>query len=225
MGAPLHCIFCGTANGAGDRFCRLCRSPLGSLAEPAAPAPAPAHQSGMRSHAAAILVAAGMVLVASATAFAARGPILDLASHVVPQFVQAPANARPPTQRVPAATVVPERAPAVIPTCGPASEHGQGVAKGRDRAGCTPAATSKAHGQPDRTAKPAGHPTAEPQGQGSVPGRDGTRTQAQAAAGTASPDQQVQAETPAPTSSTDQQAQAPAGPQRGAAATGPASDR
>ena len=96
MGAPLHCIFCGTANGPGDRFCRLCRSPLGSLTEAAPPTPASARHSGVRSHAAAILIAAGMVLAASATAFAARGPLLDLAAHVVPQLVQAPSNAEPP---------------------------------------------------------------------------------------------------------------------------------
>lgn len=225
MGAPLHCIFCGTANGPGDRFCRLCRSPLGSLTEAAPPTPASARHSGVRSHAAAILIAAGMVLAASATAFAARGPLLDLAAHVVPQLVQAPSNAEPPGPLVPAATDTPAHAPAAIPTCGPASEHGQGVARGRVRDGCTPAATPKAHAQPARTPKPATHPTAEPQGLESAPGRDGTRAQAQVPAGTAVLDQETQAVIPVATSSTDQQAQAPTGPQRGAGGAGPASHR
>ncbi len=231
MGAPLHCIFCGTANGPGDRFCRLCRSPLGSLTEPAAPAPVPAHPSSVRSHAAAILIATGMVLVASATAFAARGPLLDLAAHVVPQFVQAPSNVAPP---VPAATVAPEHAPTAIPSCGPASEHGQGLARGREVSGCTPAAAPKVHGQPERTAKPAGHPTPKPQGLESAPGRDGTQAQAPAATpaadqqaqaplATQSPDQQAQA--PLSTPSSDQQAQVPSGPQRHGGTAGPASQR
>ena len=198
MGAPLHCIFCGTANGPGDRFCRLCRQPLGSPTEPLAPAAAPARpssmRSGVRNHAAALLVAAGMVLAASATAFAARGPLLDLAAHVVPQFVQAPANAEPPVPLVPAATDTPAHAPAAAPTCGPASEHGQGVAKGRARTDCTPVATPRAHAQPERTAKP--HATPEPQGLESAPGR----------------------------SSTDQRPRATTGVQRNGGGTGPASD-
>ena len=199
MGAPLHCIFCGTANGPDDRFCRLCRQPMGSLTEPLAPAAASARpssmRSGVRNHAAALMVAAGMVLAASATAFAARGPLLDLASHVVPQFVQAPANAELPVPLVPAATHTPAHAPAAAPACGPASEHGQGVAKGRSQAGCTPVATPRAHAQPERTAKP--HATPEPQGLESAPGR----------------------------SSTDRQPKATTGVRRNGAGTGPAGDR
>ncbi len=198
MGAPLHCIFCGTANGPGDRFCQLCRQPLGSLTEPPATAAASARdssmRSGVRSHAAALLVAAGIVLAASVTAFAARGPLLDLASHVVPQFAPAPANVEPPVPLVPAATATPAHAPAAAPTCGPASEHGQGVAKGRSQAGCTPVATPRAHGQPERTAKP--HATPEPQGLESAPGR----------------------------SSTDRQPKATTGAQRNGGAAGPSSD-
>ena len=201
MGAPLHCIFCGTANSPGDRFCQLCRSPLGSPAEATPPAVAPVHhssvRSGVRSHAAAILVAAGMVLAASATAFAARGPLLDLASHVVPQFVQSPANAEPPAPLVPPATETPAHAAAGTPACGPASEHGQGAAKGRARTDCTPAAAPKAHAQPQRTAKPTAkpHATAEPQGMESAPGRNAA------------------------------QAEAPAGGQRNGGTAGPTSDR
>jgi hypothetical protein len=198
MGAPLHCIFCGTANGPGDRFCRLCRQPLGSPTEPPAPAVGPARQtsmrSGMRNHATALLVAAGMVLAASATAVAARGPLLDLAAHVVPQLVQAPANAEPAGPLVPAATTTPAHAPAALPTCGPASKHGQGAAEGRARTDCTSTATPKAHGQPERTAKP--HATPEPQGLQSAPGR----------------------------SSTDRRVQATTGAQRNGGAAGPSSD-
>jgi len=176
MGAPVQCIFCGTANGRRDQFCRLCRSPLRTLTEAApvvaSPEPAPVMVRVKRSHLLPIAIAVSLVLVASATALGARGPLLDLASHVLPGVSQqhVPAHtghpATPtvkPASRTPAGTA----SGGAAATCRPAGsqDQGKGLAKGHATAAC-PTATPKAHG-PDRTtgpqnAKPKPTPRAQP---------------------------------------------------------------
>jgi hypothetical protein len=177
MGAPVQCIFCGTSNGPRDQFCRLCRSPLRTLTE-AAPvvahsAATPAIARVTRSHLVPIAIAVSLVLVASATALGARGPLLDLASHVLPgvsqQSVPAPTGhpATPtvrPASRAPAG-VTSAGAPA---TCRPAGsqDQGKGLAKGHESTSC-PTATPKPHGQPDggqgpQNDKPKPTPRAQP---------------------------------------------------------------
>ncbi len=176
MGAPVQCIFCGTANGPRDQFCRLCRSPLRTLTEAApvvaSPAPTPVVVRVKRSHLVPIAIAISLVLVASATALGARGPLLDLASHVLPGVGQ---------QHVPTLTGHPapptvkpgSRAPAgatsagAVATCRPTGsrDQGKGLAKGHEPASC-PTATPKPRG-PDRTtgpqnSKPKPTPRAQP---------------------------------------------------------------
>ncbi len=163
MGAPVQCIFCGTSNGPRDQFCRLCRSPLRTLTEAApvvaSPAATPALVRVKRSHLVPIAIAVTLVLVASATALGARGPLLDLASHVLPgagqQHVPTPTGhpATPtvkPASRAPAGTT----SAGAAATCRPAGsqDQGKGLAKGREPVPC-PTATPKPHG-PDRTPGP-----------------------------------------------------------------------
>lgn len=188
MGAPVECIFCGTSNGPRDQFCRLCRSPLRTLTE-AAPVVAPPEATPAivrvkRSHLAPIAIAATLILVASATALGARGPLLDLASHVLPGVSQqdVPASTgHPPTptakpaSRTPAGTT----SAGAAATCRPAvsHDHGKGLAKGRESMPC-PTATPKPH-RPDRTpgpqnTKPKPTPRAQPHATSTPQARGGS---------------------------------------------------
>jgi hypothetical protein len=198
MGRSAQCIFCGTDNGAEDRFCRLCRSPLRSLTAPAIAAPTPVDPvvaSDRRNRLAAVVIAVSLVLLASATALGARGPLLDLASHIVPAFGQStPAGAVGPARTaLPANNAAPEHGAAA--TCHPGNSevHGQGLAKGQDVAPC-PTATPKPHGPADRTPAPKNppgqtapkaqpHATSTPaaRGQGPSAARGNGGTQAEAA--------------------------------------------
>jgi hypothetical protein len=226
MGAPVQCIFCGTSNGPRDQFCRLCRSPLRTLTE-AAPVVAPPDATPAivrvkRSHLVPIAIAVSLVLVASATALGARGPLLDLASHVLPGVSQQhnPAS----TGHPPTPTVKPgSRAPAgttsagAAATCRPAGskDQGKGLAKGRESVPC-PTATPRPHG-PDRTPGPQNtkpkttprsakpHATSTPQARG-----DSSSTQDVS---------QAQRDAPTATSSTAQQVSPTASPVTGTSVT------
>ncbi len=189
MGAPLHCIFCGTANRSGDRYCRLCRSPLGSGPGSGGPDLGPATHAGSSVPASAVLIALGLVLAASAMAFAARGPILGLVSHAsspgggTVTVPAAPAQVPTPSPAHLAPRPVPTPSPAhgltSRPTCGPASEHGQGNATGRNRDECQPAAVPRSRTQPLRTPRP----TETPEGRAGATGSSGDQGRADLAVG------------------------------------------
>ncbi len=176
MGAPVQRIFCGTANGAGDQFCRLCRSPLRTLTEAApvvaSPAPTPVVVRVKRSHLIPIAIAISLVLIASATALGARGPLLDLASHVLPGVGQqhvpiSTGHPAPPTVKSASRAPAGATSAGAVATCRPAGsqDQGKGLARGHEPASC-PTATPKPHG-PDRTtgpqnSKPKPTPRAQP---------------------------------------------------------------
>jgi hypothetical protein len=225
MGAPVQCIFCGTANGRRDQFCRLCRSPLRTLTEAApvvaSPDPTPVMVRAKRSHLLPIAIAVSLVLVASATALGARGPLLDLASHVLPgvsqQHVPAPTG-HPATPTVKPASRTPA-GPAsggAVASCRPTvlQDQGKGLAKGHETATC-PTATPKAHG-PDRTTgpqntKPKPTPRAQPHATATPQARVGPSS-----TGAAS---QARHDVPTATSSTAQQVSPTASPAAAATAT------
>ncbi len=74
MSGSAKCIFCGTQNGNQDRYCRLCRSPLGDAAG-SWKAPQGASLPGTPRGLPAMLLAGVLVLLLGGGVFAARGMI------------------------------------------------------------------------------------------------------------------------------------------------------